>query len=170
MIIKPNYLDVLLKHYPSTVIKCNGFADNYNNLEWQAGDPIPSKETLDSLLLSMTRDAVWVAIQEERTRRQNGGVFISSVNKWFHSDQTSRIQQLGLVMMGNNLPTGIQWKTMDGTFIEMTPAIAAAIFNGAATLDMTAFAVAEMHRANMMASPDPINYNFSGFWPAIYGG
>ena len=168
--INPNYLDVLVRHYPNVVVKCNGDADVYGNLVWQAGDALPDKATLDAHLLSMQRDVVWAAIQEERTRRQNGGVFIASVNKWFHSDQTSRIQQLGLVMMGTNLPANINWKTMDGSFIIMTPAIALSIFNAAATLDMTAFAVAEQHRANMMASPTPLTYNFSGFWPAIYGG
>jgi hypothetical protein len=113
---------------------------------------------------------MWLRIQEERSRRQAGGVFISSANKWFHSDQSSRIQQLGLVMMGANMPGNINWKTMDSSYIVMTPAIALSIFNASATLDMTAFGVAEQHRANMMASPTPGTYDFSGFWPAIFGG
>lgn len=130
----------------------------------------PTPAEYAALVKAEQQVEAWLAIQEERTRRQNGGVYIPSISKWFHSDHTSRIQQLGLVMMGNNLPTGIQWKTMDGSFIEMTPAIALSIFNAAATLDMTAFAVAEQHRVNMMQAAEPLNYNYSGFWPAIYGG
>ncbi len=168
--MKPNYLDVIVKHYPSLVVRANGDPSVYANVTAEAGGTLPDQATLDAHRLQMTKDNMWVAIQEERTRRQNGGVYIASISKWFHSDQTSRIQQLGLVMMGANLPTGIQWKSMDGSFIEMTPAIALSIFNAAATLDMTAFAIAEQHRANMVASATPETYNYSGFWPAIYGG
>ena len=168
--VKPNYLDVIVRHFPALNVKCVGDADKYENLSVESGDTLPAKSVLDTHLVQMTRDVVWSAIQDERTRRQNGGVFISSVNKWFHSDQTSRLQQIGLVMMGNNMPTGIQWKTMDGSFIEMTPALALSVFNALATLDMTAFAVAEQHRANMNQMQNPIEYNFSTFWPAIYSG
>jgi hypothetical protein len=68
------------------------------------------------------------------------------------------------------MPSNINWKTMDGSFVVMTPALALSIFNGAATLDMMSFAVAEQHRASMNASLIPETYNFSGFWPAIYEG
>lgn len=166
----PNYLDVIVENFPNVRVKAEGSARNYADLVHEGGDAIPNQATLDAILLQMKKDRMWVAIQNERTRRQNGGVFIPSISKWFHSDQTSRIQQLGLVMMGSGLPTGIQWKTMDGSFIEMTPAIALSIFNAAATLDMTAFGVAEQHRAYMVASATPETYDFSAFWPAIYGG
>ena len=169
-IAAPNYLEAIVRFYPNLVVRCDGEATNYDHLSVEGDDTLPSKATLDDHILEMKRTRMWAAIQEERTRRQNGGVFISSINKWFHSDHTSRIQQIGLVMMGSNLPSGIQWKTMDGSFIEMTPAIALSIFNAAATLDMTAFAVAEQHRANMMASSTPETYDFSGLWPSIYGG
>lgn len=168
--MKPNYLDVIVQHYPSLVVKALGDPNVYSNVSVETGGSLPDQATLDAHRLQMTKDYMWELIQAERTRRQNGGVYIASITKWFHSDQTSRIQQLGLVMMGANLPTGIQWKTMDGSFIEMTPAIALSIFNAAATLDMTAFGVAEQHRQNMIVSATPETYNYSGFWPAIYGG
>jgi len=165
----PNYLDVIVSNYPSLTIKCVGSASIYDNLEVESGGSLPDKSTLDTILLQTKKDRMWLEIQVERTRRQAGGVFIQSINKWFHSDQASRIQQLGLVMMGQGMPQNINWKTMDGSFIIMTPAIALSIFNGAATLDMTAFGVAEQHRQYMEQSPAPENYNFSAFWPAIYG-
>lgn len=165
-----SYMHAIGEAFPNVQCTCDGDPTVYENIVWTGGDALPSKATLDTTLLALNRAQAWLHIQEERNRRQAGGVFIASVNKWFHSDQTSRIQQLGLVMMGASLPTGIMWKTMDGTFIEMTQGIAASIFNGAATLDMMTFAVAEQHRAGMMAAADPASYNFSGFWPAIYGG
>ena len=166
----PNYLDAIVESFPTVVVRSDGSPSDFANLVHEGGDAMPTKAQLDTAVLNLTRARMWQAIQDERTRRQNGGVFIASVNKWFHSDQTSRIQQLGLVMMGASLPTGIMWKTMDGSFIEMTQGIASSIFNGAATLDLMSFSVAEQHRAGMMAAADPAAYNFSGFWPAIYGG
>lgn len=111
--------------------------------------------------------AKWDAIKTERDRRKAGGVKVG--DKWFHSDDGSRIQQMGLVMMGANLPAGLQWKTMDGSFITMTPALAQQIFTGQAASDQAIFAVAEQHRVAMEASPDPAAYDFSTNWPKIFG-
>ena len=165
-----SYSEIISLRYPDIIFHSPGNGFSYENIVLISGGPLPSKSVLDADIDSEIRNRVWLRIQAERDRRQSGGVLIQSANKWFHSDQTSRIQQLGLVMMGNNMPPNINWKTMDGTFVIMTPALALSIFNAAATLDMTAFAVAEQHRANMMASATPETYDFSGFWPAIYGG
>jgi hypothetical protein len=114
-----------------------------------------------------TAAQVWDAIKAERDRRKTGGVKIGA--KWFHSDDGSRIQQMGLVMMGAGLPAGLQWKTMDGTFITMTPALAQQVFTGQAASDQTIFAVAEGHRVAMEASADPATYEYSTGWPKIFG-
>lgn len=165
----PKLIDVLGEKYPGVQAYALDSGDNYSSIVHAGGDSLPSEATLQADHLVAKRQIVWLAIQEERTRRQAGGVFIQSANKWFHSDQTSRIQQLGLVMMGANMPANINWKTMDGSFVIMTPALAVSIFNASATLDMTAFGVAEQHRANLMSSPTPETYNYLSFWPAIYG-
>lgn len=162
------YVQALSESFPNVAFSASG--DEYGDITWVSGDPLPSEAALNAARLSLTRQRVWLLAQEERTRRQAGGVFIHSANKWFHSDQSSRIQQLGLVMMGANMPPNINWKTMDGSFIIMTPSLALSIFNAAATLDMTAFAVAEQHRANIYQTLTPHTYDYSGFWPAIYGG
>lgn len=109
----------------------------------------------------------WGRIKIERERRKAGGVKIG--DKWFHSDDASRIQQLGLVMMGAGLPAGLQWKTMDGSFIAMTPALAQQVFTGQAASDQAIFAVAEQHRVAMEASADPAAYDYSTGWPKIFG-
>lgn len=163
-----SYVQALSESFPNIQFSASG--DAYEDITWYAGPAMPTQAELDIVRLELTRSAVWTQIHEERTRRQDGGVFIASANKWFHSDQSSRIQQLGLVMMGVNMPPNINWKSMDGSFIIMTPSLALSIFNAAATLDMTAFAVAEQHRANVTVSDSPHTYNFSGFWPASFGG
>lgn len=117
-------------------------------------DPIPGAQI----------DA-WNAIKAERDRRQVLGVKVGA-NR-FHSDDKSRIQQLGLVMMGAGIPAGLQWKTLDGEFVVMTPALAQQIFGATAASDQAIFAAAEMHRQAMMASAAPATYDFSAGWPAV---
>lgn len=126
-----------------------------------------SETDYQAAVLNKIKQQKWREIQTERDRRMLGGVKVG--NYWFHTDDTSRVQQLGLLMMGSSMPTGIMWKTMTGEFVEMTPALIQQIFNAVANHDITTFGVAEQHRANMNASSDPENYDFSTGWPLIYG-
>ena len=114
---------------------------------------------------------MWDAIKAERDRRKVGGVKVKvgTVDKWFHSDDASRIQQMGLVMMGASVPADLQWKTMDGSFVTMTQAVAQSVFAAAAASDQAIFAVAEGHRAALVACEDPAVYDYSTGWPAIFG-
>ena len=113
-----------------------------------------------------TAAQIWEAIKAERERRKQGGVNVQG--HWFHTDADSRIQHIGLVMMGANVPEDLRWKTMSGEFVAMTPALAMQIFQAVAEHDMTVFSIAEMHRARMEASPEPWAYDYSTDWPAIY--
>ena len=110
-------------------------------------------------------DSRWNLIKNDRDIRKSGGIFVA--NKWFHSDTESRIQQLGLVLMGNSVPA-VQWKTMDKSFITMSPTIASGIFQATAMLDTQLFEVAEGHRLAMEASDRPDLYDFSLGWPAAF--
>ena len=103
------------------------------------------------------------AIKSHRDKLTVGGVKVGA--NWFHSDTFSRTQQLGLVMMGAGMPTGIQWKTMDATFVTMTPTLASQIFQATATSDSTLFAIAEAKRLEMIALEDPSGYDVSAGWP-----
>lgn len=134
-----------------------GFAE-----EWVDDDSpelLPSREKVAA--------EKWDAIKAERDRRKAGGVKVGA--KWFHSDDGSRIQQMGLVMMGASIPANLQWKTMDGTFITMTQTLASQVFQAVAASDQAIFTAAETHRVAMEASADPASYDYSGGWPKIYG-
>jgi hypothetical protein len=72
-------------------------------------------------------------------------------------------------MMGANMPAGIMWKTMTETFVQMTPALAAGIFQATGAQDMGIFARAEYHRAMMNASSNPSTYDYSAGWPVSFG-
>ena len=110
----------------------------------------------------------WEAIKAERDRRtQQGGYQVAG--KWFHSDTFSRTQQMGLVMMGADIPADLQWKTMDGSFVAMTPTLAGQVFAAAAASDAALFARAEQIKAAMEA--DPVNFVLaSQTWPAVFEG
>jgi hypothetical protein len=116
--------------------------------------------------LSDRTQAIVSQIKAERERRTlEGGYPVEG--KWYHSDTVSRTQQLGLVMMGANLPAGIQWKTMDGSFVAMTPALAQKLFAAATVQDTTTFSVAQ--QAIAQATANPGSFDMAAIpWPAIY--
>lgn len=125
------------------------------------------------VVLAGGRAQAWERIKAHRERLSDQGghkVVVSGVDKWFHSDAKSKTQQIGLVLMGAAASSVPPWKTMDGSKVTMSQALASQIFAAAATQDGTLFAVAESHRAAMEAAADPMAYDFSGGWPAVYGG
>lgn len=111
---------------------------------------------------------IWSRIKAERDRRTERGGFKVG-DKWFHSDQKSRSQQLALVLLGSAIPPGLQWKTMDGSFVTMTAALAQQILAAAAASEQAIFAAAEAHRRAMEGGDDPGSYDFSTSWPKIFG-
>mgnify|MGYP000232644869 CR=1 FL=1 len=118
--------------------------------------------------LEEARDARWQLIKAERdSRTLSGGYRVGA--HWYHSDTFSRTQQMGLVMLGASLPSGVEWKTMGGAKVVMTTALAQQIFAAAAASDIAVFAAAETHRAAMMASASPATYDYSGGWPPVFG-
>jgi hypothetical protein len=127
-------------------------------------DGVFSKPPVD---LPVARIAAWEAIKVERERRESGGVKVG--DKWFHTDADSRIKQLGLVLKGAGIPAGLQWKTMDGSFVTMTQTLAGQIFDTSLSQTSAIYVKAEQHKAAMEASADPAGYDFSGGWPAVYG-
>jgi len=146
---------------PGTRAKFNGVAFVFEDI------PTPVLEPVVVLTLDDMKAAKWNSIKSERDKRtQTGGYYVAP--HWYHSDTFSRTQQIGLVLLGVNIPAGTMWKTLDNGLIAMTPALAGQIFGAAAMSDIAIFAAAEAHKAAMLASVDPTAYDFSGGWPAMY--
>lgn len=110
---------------------------------------------------------MWELIRQERDHRTNTSGYKIG-DKWFHSDPKSRNQQLSLVLLGENIPADLQWKTMDDSFVTMTPQLAREILTASTASDQTIFAAAEAHRAAMEASAEPASYDFSEGWPEAF--
>ena len=125
--------------------------------------PLPAGEV--QAHIASAKAQAWERIKTERDRRKQGGVQVAG--QWFHTDVDSRIQQLGLVLMGAAIPA-VQWKTMDGSFATMSQALAGGIFQAVATLDMALFATAEAHKTAAQASDNPAAHDLSTGWPATY--
>lgn len=121
----------------------------------------------DAAQLAQLKATMWAAIQAERERRiYTLGVEVSAGR--FHSDPTSRIQFIALAAYGNTMPTGIFWKTMTGSFVQMTPALASEIVSAIASMDSTVFTFAEVKKAELYASPDPANFDIYIGWPITF--
>jgi Domain of unknown function (DUF4376) len=165
--MQTNYIEALTRFLPARQVRANGDGSDYDSIVALDGLPIPPQAELDALRISLSREVKWTEIKAERDRRKFNGVKIGT--SWFHSDDSSRIQQIGLVMMGAGMPAGIMWKTMTDSFVLMTPTLAMQIFQATGAQDMAIFARAEQHRAAMMASPNPSAYDYSTGWPLTFG-
>lgn len=114
---------------------------------------------------------LWYKIKAERDHRTHEGgykVVVDGVDKWFHSDTFSRSQQMGLVLLGENLPENLKWKTLDGTFVTMTPILVQQVFAAAAASDSTLFNYAEDLIAQVQASEEPESVDITTGWPVCY--
>lgn len=144
--------------------------DGYWLQSWELVPKFASQEDAAEFLAQRTstsRLKKWEEIKAERDRRASLGIKVGS--HWFHSDQKSRTQQLGLVLLGASIPVGLQWKTLTTTpppvFVTMTPALAQGIVAATAASDTAIFTAAEQHRIALESSSDPENYDFSVGWP-----
>lgn len=162
-----NYIETISRYFPNRKVHANGDGSDYEGLHALDGLPLPTQAELNPLRTSLLREHKWAEIKVERDRRKFNGVKVAG--SWFHSDDSSRIQQIGLVMMGAGMPPGIMWKTMSDSFVLMTPALAMQIFQATGAQDMAIFAKAEFHRTAMIASPNPTTYDYSTGWPATFG-
>lgn len=142
-------------------LKLSKIAERDAILEVETGIPAPVRPLSDIIADK------WEEIKVYRDMLSDTGGY-QVETKWFHSDQFSRSQQIGLILLGANIPANTQWKTMDGSFITMTQTLAGQILAAAATFDIAVFTAAEMHKAAMIASADPSTYDYSTGWPAVF--
>jgi hypothetical protein len=74
--------------------------------------------------------------------------------------------------LGANIPAGLQWKTMNGSFVTMTPALAQEILVTGAMSDQAIFAKAQVKIAEVEAlksATEVLEYSVNSGWPLIFG-
>ena len=154
----------IISHLPAVVADCIGAADlgGSYRLDFVGS----SRAATASEVLNAAKAERIASIKAKRDKVKGDGVTVGA-NR-FHSDADSRIQQMGLVMMGASLPP-VQWKTMGGTFVEMTPTLAGQIFAATAARDIAVFGHAEalIAQVNAAATPEDVAaIDIEAGWPA----
>ena len=116
------------------------------------------------------QDEMWGRIKQKRYDSLHHGVYAESVDKWLQTDEASRLQYLALalesIMGGFKNP--INWKTMDNSFLPLTPELLREIMQVMHDNEQANFANAEKHKAAMLKAENPLEYDYSGGWTEIY--
>lgn len=139
---------------------------------YEAGDALPGEPPTP---LADLQAQAWENIQAKREQfKYEGGVKVGS--NWFSSDKDSIGLYNSLVNIAarNALPDAYvmraQWRTMvDGVVQDMTPALAGQILAAGLAQFAAIDDAAQTHKAAMLASADPVAYDFSGGWPPVFG-
>lgn len=120
--------------------------------------------------LSCVKNEVWNKVLAIRQKTIEGGakVVVNGLEKWFNSDVFSRTQWLGMVTLGDSLPPNINWRTMDGTFVILTPQLVLQVFNAVMTKEVISFGKGAALYNQIMNSDDPLAIDISTGWPDSY--
>jgi hypothetical protein len=120
--------------------------------------------------LEDVKAGVWESIKQHRDElMRSGGARVDS--KWYHSDTHSKVQQLSLLNLGANIPAGLEWKTMDGSKITMSPALALAVFQAQVAQEHAIYEAGESHKIALDALTDVdqvASYDWLSGWPEVY--
>lgn len=130
--------------------------------------------------ISAIRDRKWDDIKNQRDTRKAGGVFVDSY--WIHTDDSSRIQWIGLKDTArDNITSGAKmtdfitllgstviWKTLSGSYVPVTNQLAFDVVQATKNLDAILFATAEKMRQTVNAIPTPDQFDTTTGWPLTF--
>ena len=106
---------------------------------------------------------MWERIKTRRHEATRAGVFVPSIGKWFHNDDSAR-QQYTFLRTLPKLPEKLIWKTIDNSFVERTQALLDELSLKLIADEQADFANAERHRAAMLKADNPLDYDYSTGW------
>ena len=115
--------------------------------------------------LETQQDLMWERIKERRLRAITSGVYITSVDKNFHTDTisvTTYSTVAGMIALDNYTP--IQWKTMDNTWVLLTEALFKELQTSMSNKTAANYMVAEQHKVNMLLLENPLEYDYTTNW------
>ncbi|HFC6360798.1 TPA: DUF4376 domain-containing protein [Neisseria lactamica] len=133
----------------------------WDGKKWKIGKEAAARKKADAVA------AVWEKIKQKRHENLRGGVYVESVGKWFHNTDEAR-QQYTFMRTLPQLPPDLQWKTMDGGFVNLTRALLDELSLKLLADEQQDFANAERHRVLMEQSDDPEHYDYSDGWTENY--
>ncbi|MCQ8103235.1 DUF4376 domain-containing protein [Methylomonas sp. SURF-2] len=126
------------------------------------------------------------ALDVERSRRWRAGFPVQiggGITKWFHSDEFSLTQHLGLKDKARDLLAAggamsdaitisgqtVYWSTMDGSPVAITAQLAFDLVSSAGLQQALVFAASQVHRAAINSAEDLSGYDVLANWPAVFG-
>jgi hypothetical protein len=160
--------DVFNVKWPTRPTQLN-FIQSY---EWPADIPLSDslKQTIEApnqvLPMSVIQAEQWERIMALRDKKVAGGIKVN--NMWFHTDTDSLIRYLALHAAGSNLPSNMQWKTMTGDFVTLTPSLVNDIYNASIIANNNIFRYAEQLKLQLMSSVNPASFDITQGWPETY--
>ena len=121
-------------------------------------------------LKAAQQEEVWERIKAKRYDSLRHGVYAESVGKWFQTDDATRLQYLALALesVTGGFKKPINWKTMDNSFLRLTPELLREIMQAMHDNEQANFSNAEKHKAAMLKAENPLEYDYSGGWTEIY--
>ena len=116
------------------------------------------------------QDEMWERIKDKRYDNLRHGVYIKSVGKWFQTDDATRLQYLALALesVTGGFKKPINWKTMDNSFLMLTPELLREIMQTMHDDEEADFINAEKHKAAMLKAENPLKYDYSDGWTANF--
>ena len=126
--------------------------------KWVADEPEP-------VAIEELQATVWELIKERRLRAVTSGVYVESVDKWFHTDEVSVTTYstiAGMIALNNYEP--VQWKTMDNTWLLLTVELFKELQTAMSVKTNINYAIAEQHKAAMLKATNPLEYDYSEGW------
>lgn len=145
-----------------------------NNPNIPYGDEYVWDEIQNQWVISAELDAykylenqyiVWERIKERRLQAITSGVYVGSVDKWFHTDEVSVTTYstiAGMIALNNYEP--LQWKVMDNTWLLLTEPLFKELQTAISQKTNTNYIIAEQHKAAMLEADDPLDYDYSSNW------
>ena len=124
---------------------------------------------LERLNLEKVYEKKWEEIKEIRTFKMNDGVFLQSIGKWFHTDLYSK-QQIQSLVVANIIGVykTAAWKTLDNTYVQLTPMLLLQVFGAMLENESRLFAIGKLHYESLYTSNDPVNYDPASQWPTTF--
>lgn len=129
----------------------------WGGTQWQ---PDPAAEAERKI---RQQGEMWERIKARRHEATRAGVFVPSIGKWFHNDDSARGRYTFLRTL-SKLPDKLQWKTMDNSFVTMTQDLLDELSLKMIADEQADFANAERHRAAMLQAEHPLDYDYSDGW------
>lgn len=120
---------------------------------------------LDAYKHLENQDLMWELIKERRLQAVTSGVYVESVDKWFHTDTVSVTTYstiAGMITLDNYEP--LQWKVMDNTWLLLTEPLFKELQTAMNQKTNDNYAVAEQHKAAMLQADNPLDYDYSTNW------